>query len=1405
MVGSGSSGGDLRTPQFDGANYDFWAVKMETILIAHDLWDVVEIGVQPQPILEEEEDSGDEGSEAEQVPVEAPTISREDRIKNAKALSLIQGAITDELFPRIRNEKTAKGAWDILRREFRGDKKVRAVKIQAVRADFEYMRMIDSENLDDYLGRFFGIVNNLKSLGEDVTEQRIVQKLLMSLSRRYKSIVSIIEETRDLDAIRVEEVIASVKVYDKREDLHDERDKLIGTERAFSSLRVGNNQASGTYKGSQSRPNQKWQGQYKKGSHWSQSGNLSNNNGSNWNNNSGGNWNNRFNSQNKQGSSSQSCVKPQCQVCQKYHFGVCRYKGKAKCGKCNRFGHIAKDCDSHKQVANCAKEEEVTIGTMFYACHSSIMQDRSVWFVDSACSNHMTSQESVLINIDRYVSCKVKMGTGDLVQATGKCTLVVETQHGKRYINEVLLVPGLDENLLSVGQMMEHGYYVLFGGNMAVIFDDRNLNNVVAKVIMTGNRCFPLSLESMTPAARKASVIEDSWTWHRRFGHLNFASMKKMQQKEMVLGLPALTEMEDVCEGCVSGKHHRESFDKGKVWRASYPLELVHTDLCGPMQNESIGGNRYFITFIDDFSRMCWVYFLRNKSDTFNVFKKFKAFVELQSGFSLKKLRSDRGGEYTSHEFLDYCTSMGMERQLTIAYSPQQNGVAERRNRTICEMARSMMTEKGVPVIFWAEAVSTAVYLQNRCFTTSVIDKTPFEAFTGRKPGIKHLKVFGCICYTHVPSPLRQKFDDKTRKGIFMGYGSCEKGYRVYDLQSKKIVLSRSVIFSEDKSWKWESNQGESISIPFNLEGNGAENEVSEEQTDVNQFNNAGDTHSNTTVNESVEEMSGSHSQGSTPSSTPVKIRTLEDIYARCHMCIIEPENYQEAVGDKAWQEAMNAELEMIEKNNTWELVERPVDKPVIGVKWVFKTKLNLDGTVQKHKARLVAKGYAQKPGIDYNETFAPVARLDTIRTLIALAAQKGWKLFQLDVKSAFLNGVLEEEVYVEQPEGFELANAGHKVYKLRKALYGLKQAPRAWYSEIDAYLSLCKFKRSTSEATLYTRSDDEGGLIIVSIYVDDIIYTGSSDKMLSEFKKEMMERYEMSDLGLLHHFLGMGILQTDQGVFIHQSKYAKSLLVKFGLEDCKPVSIPLPTGEKLKKVDGSELADEGLYRKIVGSLLYLTATRPDLMYAASLLSRFMNSPTKKHLGIARRVLRYVQGTLNYGIEYVKDKSAILIGFCDADWAGSEDDSRSTSGYAFSFGSGVFSWASVKQNTVALSTAEAEYVSASEATAQSIWLRFVLDDFGEMQTEATPLFCDNMSAISMAKNPVFHQRTRHINRRYHFIRETLQEGVIDLKFCRSEEQLANIFTKALPKDRFNHLRLRLGVKPVSSLGEAVEN
>ncbi|XP_016647150.1 PREDICTED: uncharacterized protein LOC107880366 [Prunus mume] len=481
---------------------------------------LVEIGIQPQPIIEQEAGSkgtGDEESETEQIPVEAPTISREDKIKNAKVLSLIQGALTDELFPRIRNEKIAKSAWEILRREFRGDKKVRAVKLQAIRADFEYLRMNDVESLDDYLARFFETVNNLKSLGEDVTEKRIVQKLLMSLSRGYKSIVSITEVPETLTLLELKKFLHLSKsmirerIYMMKGINWQELRKLLAVSELeiIKLLQLTKVLRESKIKNGKDRTKRAQTGLKVETltTIVAQIGVMA-----------------------LEGiGTTVSIHKTSKEIAVKVV-----HKGKPRCGKCNRFGHTTKDCDNGKQVANCAKEEEVT--TMFYACHaSSIASSKSMWFVDSACSNHMTSQESLLINLDRSVTCKVKMGTSDLVQATGKGILVVETRKGRRYINEVLSVPGLDENLLSVGQMMEHGYYILFGGNYALICDDSSLDNVVAKVAMAGNRCSPLSMESVCSMGMKAAVQEDSWVWHRRLGHLNFASMKKMQQTQRTI------------------------------------------------------------------------------------------------------------------------------------------------------------------------------------------------------------------------------------------------------------------------------------------------------------------------------------------------------------------------------------------------------------------------------------------------------------------------------------------------------------------------------------------------------------------------------------------------------------------------------------------------------------------------------------------------------------------------------------------------------------------------------------------------------------------------------------------------------------------------------------------------------
>ncbi|CAL8165494.1 unnamed protein product [Prunus armeniaca] len=661
-----------------------------------------------------------------------------------------------------------------------------------------------------------------------------------------------------------------------------------------------------------------------------------------------------------------------------------------------------------------------------------------------------------------------------------------------------------------------------------------------------------------------------------------------------------------------------------------------------------------------------------------------------------------------------------------------------------------------MPLEFWAEAVNTAVYVLNRCPTKALEKKTPFEAYSGRKPGIKHLRVFGSLCYAQIPEQQRQKLDQTSTRCVFLGYGNCEKGYRLYNLESGKVIISRDVIFNEEGSWDWNAQKESCVSVSLTdvVNENGKEIDESHEvQAEMAKENET----------EHVEAVTGPQEFD----HTPRKFKTIAEVYERCNVCIIEPESFEEVVKDDSWQKAMENEIHMVEKNDTWDLVDRPIDKPVIGVKW-------------KNKARLVAKGYSQKLGIDFNETFAPVARLDTIRILVALAAQKGWKLFQLDVKSAFLNGVLHEEVYVDQPPGFVVKNMEDGVYRLKKALYGLKQAPRAWYEEINSYFEKTGFKRSLSEATLYVKSA-ESGILIVSLYVDDIIYTGSSRELLLDFKTEMMKQYEMTDLGLLHHFLGLGVIQTESYIFLHQKKYAKTLLDRFGFKDCKSIATPLAVNEKLSKQDGSELADE-----------------------TSLLAIFMHGPTRKHMGTAKRVLRYIQGTLDYGIVYERGKEAVLIGYCDSDWSGSEDDMKSTSGYAFHLGSGVFSWASVKQSNVALSTAEAEYVSAAEATAQAMSLRFVLLDFGEEQISSTSILCDNTSAIAIAKNLVHHHKTRHIDRRFHFIRDALQNEEIDLLYWKTEEQTADIFTKALARDWFEYLRKKLGVISAKHLEGSVE-
>ncbi|CAL2241350.1 unnamed protein product [Prunus armeniaca] len=358
---------------------------------------------------------------------------------------------------------------------------------------------------------------------------------------------------------------------------------------------------------------------------------------------------------------------------------------------------------------------------------------------------------------------------------------------------------------------------------------------------------------------------------------------------------------------------------------------------------------------------------------------------------------------------------------------------------------------------------------------------------------------------------------------------------------------------------------------------------------------------------------------------------------------------------------------------------------------------MNPDGSINKYKARLVAKGYKQKEGEDYTEVFAPVSRLDTVRLIISLAAQNNWKVFQMDVKSAFLNSVLNEEVYLAQPPRYVKRGEEKKVFKLRKALYGLKQSPRAWYSHINSYFEKNGFQKCPYEHTLYIKNNSQGSFMIVSLYVDDLIFTGSNLDMLNEYKLSMMREFEMTNLGELHYFLGIEVYQSKKGIFISQESYAKEVLKKFRMENANPISTPCVTGLKLSKDGEGKLVNSTMFRSLVGNLMYLTVTRPDIMFSVSLVSRFMEKPYSNHWEVAKRILRYVKGTVDYGIFYEANIPINLVGYTDSDLAESVDDCKSTSGYVFNLGSGVFSWSSKKQPIVALSTTEAGYIAASYA------------------------------------------------------------------------------------------------------------
>ncbi|CAL0313968.1 unnamed protein product [Lupinus luteus] len=527
------------------------------------------------------------------------------------------------------------------------------------------------------------------------------------------------------------------------------------------------------------------------------------------------------------------------------------------------------------------------------------------------------------------------------------------------------------------------------------------------------------------------------------------------------------------------------------------------------------------------------------------------------------------------------------------------------------------------------------------------------------------------------------------------------------------------------------------------------------------------------------------------------------DIVHMAFLAEMEPISFEQPITEECWIEAMKDEIHSIEKNNTWQLTTLLEGKKPISVKWVFKVKLKPDGSVAKHKARLVARGFLQRPGIDFDEVFAPVARIETIRLVIAIAASKDWTLSQMNVKSAFLNGPLDREVFVSQPLGFEVAGQEQKVYKLNKALYGLKQTPRAWNKRINNFLIKQGLIGCSNEHEIYVKSSHTTASVIICLYVDDLLITGCIEEEIDQLKGKLKMEFEMSDLGSLSYFLGMEFVRSSRGILMHQKKYTSDVIKRFEMSDCNASPTPVEVGNALCRGKSEDKAvDTTHYRQLIGSLRYICNTRPDIAYGVGLVSRYMEDPRQNHLVAAKRVLRYLRGSLDFGLWFPACQGGnprILHGNTDADWGGDKDDRKSTTGYLFKLSNASISWSSQKQKVVALSSCEAEYIAACLGGCQGLWLKSLIIELGVYCSESMVLFVDNKSAISLAKNPILHGRSKHIETRFHYLRDQVEKGNLRLEFCASAEQQADLLTKPLKKENFERQRKQLGIISLATL------
>lgn len=1076
---------------------------------------------------------------------------------------------------------------------------------------------------------------------------------------------------------------------------------------------------------------------------------------------------------------------------------------------------------------------------------------------DSGSTRHISPYKEQFESLSPITPKPFTAANKQSFNAIGVGEMIVEVPNGVNVsqlrLTEVLYSPDVGYTLVSIGRLDQLGYSATFADGMCTIRDQTE--DVVGQIPRSQRGLYRVVHERSAESANSATETITVMELHRRMGHISPSVARRLAEKGMVTGVKVdLSSGESTfCETCVYAKATRKPILKMREGeRATEFAGEVHTDLWGPAPVPTLGGRRYYISFTDDKTRLTYLHLLRQKSEAFGAYKDFEAWCKTQRDAHVKILHSDRGGEYLGKEFTQHLKSAGTKQKLTVHDTPQHNGVAERLNRTLLERVRAALHDSGLPRFLWGEAVRHAVWLKNRTPTKALDGATPIEVATGKKPDLRNIRPWGSKVWVRMESGT--KLEGRVEEGHWVGVDDAsENGRRIYWPSKRSVTVERNVYWDPSEVATIpregeEEDQGPNAMISSQLYSPSITTPpVTTPKAQTATQHSRIPVLSASPVLDMVAKRVRKPSQrvqdiinAKAPIPKGIRLPATEviseeamskaDTAAEKLMAILEAEDdptelalaLNEFTSDAEalepttltearrrpdwpqWESGIREELATLQTAGTWRLVDPPPGANIVGSKWVFRAKKDAAGNVVRHKARLVAQGYSQVPGVDYFDTYAPVATLASIRTVLALAARLDMEIHQIDIKGAYLNGELtdEEVVYMRQPPGFESTEYPTKVCRLQKTLYGLKQSGRRWYQKLVEILvdKIGLTQCDVDQAVFFSRfTPDE--LIVVVVHVDDCTIAASSMDHITKLKDKIRTHVEITDLGELHWLLGIEVTRNrdNHTLSLSQKTYLDSIIRRFNFEELKPVSNPMEPSTKLHSGQSPTTGAEHAamhhipYREAVGSLMYASlGTRPDISYAVTTVSRFSSNPGHSHWDAVRRIYRYLLGTTDLKLTYGGVENA-LVGYADADGSMGEDR-RAISGYAFLIDGGAVSWSSKRQEIVSLSTTESEYIAATHATKEALWLRSFIGQLFEPLIEPITLFSDNQSAIALTKDHQYHARTKHIDIRFHFIRWVIEEGKLRLIFCPTADMIADTLTKALPSPKVKHFASQLGLR-----------